>query len=149
MYYFNAWAKAMEKLSTVIFAIQPLFMVQEVLKTMHKKKIHGDKKKVDNVATPIFLTSQYPGRILSLFYQLEVLFYPLPYYLNYPSTSLGYLFLPYSMTPSALPTSLFSYPASNLFSPLGLPTQSPYFLYNTNFFSTNRNKQCSTKYPMA
>lgn len=49
---------------------------------MYKKKIHGNKKKVDDVTTPIFLISQYPGRILSLFYQLEVLFYALPYSLN-------------------------------------------------------------------
>lgn len=38
MHHFNAWAKAMEKLSTIIFELQPSLMVQEVLKTMHKKK---------------------------------------------------------------------------------------------------------------
>lgn len=45
MHHFNAWAKAMEKLGIVIFAIQPLFMVQKVLKTMHKKSYMEIRKK--------------------------------------------------------------------------------------------------------
>ena len=38
MHHFNAWVKAMEKPSTIIFELQSSLMVQEVLKTMHKKK---------------------------------------------------------------------------------------------------------------
>ncbi len=67
-YHLITWAKVMEKWGFVISKLWLSPIIQKVFKAMNKKKIHEDKKKVDNFIIPAFLILQYLDRIISLFH---------------------------------------------------------------------------------